>query len=125
VRNLYASLIGTGEHLPPNAYSVEHPPPYFVRLFEHAAQHERFYRVMLAGVGVQRFQNLLRDSIVEFAAAHGGHSPENALSMTVPLRLHAQFMAGATMSMLAWWLEEGKPFTPHQMAGYLIQPHTA
>ena len=55
----------------------------------------------------------------------GGHAPNNALTMTVPLRLHAQFMAGATMSVLTWWLEEGQPFTPHQMAGYLVQPHSS
>jgi hypothetical protein len=74
---------------------------------------------------VQRFQNLLRDSIVQFASGHGANSPEKAVNMKVRLRLHAQFMASATMSVLAWWLEEGQPFTPHQMAGYLVQPHSA
>jgi len=125
VRSLYASLIGTGEHLPPSAYTADHPPPYFVRLFEHAAEHERFYRVMLAGAGARRFQNLLRDSILEFASAHQRDAPRNEPGIAVPLRLHAQFVAGATMSVLDWWLEDGQPFTPHQMAAYLVQPHSA
>jgi AcrR family transcriptional regulator len=125
VRSLYATLMGTGEHLPPSAYTADQPPPYFVRLFEHAAEHERFYRVMLAGAGARRFRNLLRDSILEFASAHRGDSSHNENGMTVPLRLHAQFVAGATTSVLDWWLEDGQPFTPRQIAGYLVQPHSA
>jgi AcrR family transcriptional regulator len=125
VRNIYASLIGGGEHLPPSAYSPAHPPPYFVRLFEHAAEHERFYRLMLAGAGVHRFQQLLRDSIVQFASTQRADSRYAEQSISVPLSLHAQFMAGGTLSVLGWWLQEGKPFSPHQMAGYLVQPHWA
>src|ERR1051326_8145510 len=98
VRNIYASLIGSGEHLPPTAYSADNPPPYFVRLFEHAAEHERFYRLMLAGAGVHRVQQLLRDSIVEFATTRQGDREHVERGMSVPLSLHAQFMAGATLS---------------------------
>ena len=125
VRGIYESLIGSGEHLPPSAYSADNPPPYFVRLFEHAAEHERLYRVMLAGAGVHRFQQLLRDSIVEFASTRRTESPHTGQAMNLPLSLHAQFIAGGTLSVLAWWLEQGRPFSPHQMAGYLVQPHSA
>jgi AcrR family transcriptional regulator len=125
VRNIYASLIGTSEHLPPSTYSADSPPPYFVRLFEHAAAHERFYRAMLAGTGVHRFEQLLRDSIVEFASKQPADSPHARRRSSVPLSLHAQFMAGGTLSVLGWWLEEGKPFSPREMAGYLVQPHSA
>jgi hypothetical protein len=37
--------------------------------------------------------------------------------------MHAQFMAGAALSLLAWWLESGTPLTPRQMAQYLLAPH--
>jgi hypothetical protein len=45
--------------------------------------------------------------------------------MSAALSLHGQFMAGGTLSVLCWWLAEGKPFSPRQMAGYLEQPHSA
>jgi hypothetical protein len=96
-----------------------------VRLFEHAAEHERLYRLMLAGAGLKRFQQLLRESIVEFAATQRPNSAQAEQGRSIPLRLHAQFMAGGTLSVLAWWLEEGQPFSPRQMAAYLVQPHWA
>src|SRR5689334_3780144 len=37
IRQMYDELVVPGEHLPPSAFSLEHPPPYFLRLFEHAA----------------------------------------------------------------------------------------
>jgi hypothetical protein len=41
----------------------------------------------------------------------------------VPIAMHVHFVAGATLSLLAWWLEHDMPFTPHQMAQYLLSPH--
>jgi hypothetical protein len=37
--------------------------------------------------------------------------------------MHAQFVAGAAVSLLAWWLENDMPLSPHQMAQYLLAPH--
>src|SRR5690242_4398995 len=34
MRQMLEALIAEREHLPPSAYSVDRPPPYFVRLFE-------------------------------------------------------------------------------------------
>ncbi len=61
IRQMYDDLLAEEEHLPPNAYSVEHPPPYFIRLFEHAAQHQHFYKLMLCGEGIGRFQKLVKE----------------------------------------------------------------
>jgi AcrR family transcriptional regulator len=68
MRQMYDALVGKGEHLPPHAFSVDNPPPYFIRLFEHAAQHPQFYRLMVCGEGNSRFQKLLRDYIAEVAS---------------------------------------------------------
>src|SRR2546426_11063332 len=36
MRQMYNALVAAEEeHVLPSAFSVEHPPPYFVRLFEH------------------------------------------------------------------------------------------
>ena len=125
MRQMFDSLVGDEEHLPPRAYSVENPPPYFVRLFEHAAQHQQFYRLMLSGEGIGRFQKLVKDYIAEAAAGKMGNSPPTSQRLAVPLEMHAHFMAGATLSLLGWWLENSMPFSPHQMAQFLISPHGA
>lgn len=125
MRQIFDSLVGDEEHLPPSAYSVDNPPPYFIRLFEHAAQHQQFYRLMLRGEGTGRFQTLVKDYIAEAAAGTMGNSSPTSQQVVVPLEMHAHFMAGATLSLLTWWLENGMPLSPQQMAEYLMSPHGA
>ena len=69
MRQMYDALLAAEEHLPPSTFSVEHPPPYFIRLFEHAAQHQQFYKLMLCGEGIGRFQKLVKEYIAEVASA--------------------------------------------------------
>jgi AcrR family transcriptional regulator len=123
IRQMYDDLLAEEEHKPPSAYSVEHPPPYFIRLFEHAAQHPHFYKLMLCGEGIGRFQKLVKEYIAEVVSAKVRElSPANQ-QLTVPIAMHAQYVAGAALSLLAWWLKNDMPFSPHQMAQYLLSPH--
>lgn len=123
MRQMVEALAAGEEHLPPSAYSHEHPPAYFVRLFEQAAQHQQFYKLMLCGEGVGRFQKLLKEYIAELASAKARELPPASPPLTVPIAMHAQFVAGAAVSLLAWWLENDMPLSPHQMAQYLLSPH--
>ncbi len=118
MRQMYDALVGKEEHLPPHAFSSDNPPPYFTRLFEHAAQHPQFYKLMVCGDGNSRFQKLLKDYIAEVTSAKAHDMPP-----AVPLAMHAHFMAGAAVSLLAWWLENGMPLSPLQMAQYMLSPH--
>ena len=123
IRQMYDDLLAEEEHLPPNAYSVEHPPPYFIRLFEHARQHRQFYKLMLCGEGIGRFQNLLKKYIAEMVSAKVRELPATNQHLAVPIDMHAHFIAGATLSLIAWWLDHDMPFTPYQMAQYLLSPY--
>ncbi len=123
MRRMFDALISEEEHKPPSAYSVDDPPPYFVRLFEHAAQHQRFYQLMLCGEGIGPFQKLIKEYIVGVVSANARELPQATRRFTVPATMHAQFVAGATLSLLAWWVENDMPLTPRQMAQYLMAPH--
>jgi AcrR family transcriptional regulator len=123
MRGMYDALVVGEEHLPPSAYSIEHPPPYFVRLFEHAAQHPHFYKLMLCGEGVGRFQKLVKEYIADVASATMREVPSTRQHLTAPAAMHAHFVAGAALSLLAWWLENDMPLSPHQMAQYLMSPY--
>jgi AcrR family transcriptional regulator len=125
MRQMYDELVAEAEHAPPSAYSLEDPPPYFIRLFEHVAGRQPFYRLMLCGVGVPRFQRLVKNyvaEVVETRAADviSGHQPSWA-----PLAMHVQFFAGAVLSLLTWWLENDMPLSSYQMAQYLLARHGA
>lgn len=123
MREMYGALVAEEVHRPPSAFSVDDPPPYFIRLFEHAAHHQQFYKLMVCGEGVGRFQKLVKEYIAEVAAANARGLPPADQHLTVPLAMHAQFVGGAAVSLLAWWLENDMPLSPHQLAQYLLSPH--
>ncbi len=123
MRQMLEALVLEEEHLPPSAFSVEHPPPYFIRLFEQAARHQQFYRLMVCGEGIGRFQKLIKEYIAEVASANVHQLPPVKQHLAVPPAIHAHFVAGAALSLLAWWLENDMPLSPRQMAQYLLSPH--
>jgi len=121
MRQMYDALVSEEVHVPPSAFSVEHPPPYFIRLFEHVAQHQQFYKLMLCGEGIGRFQKLVKEYIAEMASAKVRELTPTNQHFAVPLAMHVQFVAGAVLSLLAWWLENDMPLSPHHMAQYLLR----
>lgn len=123
MRQMIDALLADDEHLPPGAYTPENPPPYFVRLFEHAAQHRQFYQLMLCGEGFSPFQRLVRDYIVEAALVRAHDQTPGGSSGAMQLAMHVQFVAGAAVSLLTWWLENDMPFSPVQMAQFMLSPH--
>ena len=123
MRQMYDALVADEQHALPSAFSLDHPPPYFVRLFEHVAEHQQFYRLMLCGEGVGRFQQLVKEYVVGVAEAKARDWTQAHQPSGVPLVMHVQFLAGGVLSLLAWWLEKGMPLSPHQMAQYLLSVH--
>ncbi|TMC14369.1 MAG: TetR/AcrR family transcriptional regulator [Chloroflexi bacterium] len=121
MRQMYDDMVAAEEHAPPSTFSIEHPPPYFIHLFEHVAHHQQFYKLMLCGEGIGRFQKLVKDYIVEVAAAKMRELTPDSEHLAVPLAMHVQCVAGAVLSLLAWWLENDMPFSPYHMAQYLLK----
>src|SRR5215467_6437225 len=88
IRQMYDALVAE-VHVPPSAFSVEHPPPYFIRLFEHVAAHQQFYKLMLCGEGIGRFQRLLKEYIADMVSAKMGELPQPDQPFAVPFDMHA------------------------------------
>ena len=122
MRQMYDTLLAEVNE-PPNALSADHPPPYFIRLFEHVAEHQHFYKLMLCGEGVGRFQKLVKDYVAEIAEAKVRKLTPANQKPVVPLAMHVQSLAGAVISILAWWLENDMPLSPHHMVQYLLSLH--
>ena len=120
MRQMYDALVAEVVHAPPSAFSTDHPPPYFVRVFEHVAEHQQFYKLMLCGEGIGRFQKLVKEYIAEQASAKVRELTPANQHFAVPPAMHVQFFVGAVLSLLAWWLENEMPLSPHHMAQYLL-----
>ncbi|MCA9903199.1 MAG: TetR/AcrR family transcriptional regulator [Anaerolineae bacterium] len=85
--------------------------------FEHVAEYENLYRVLLSEKGVASFvvkvrrylAQIFQEQIVQ-PAAEVGSEPR------LPLELIAHAMAGAQIGIISWWLEAGKQFSAEEMA---------
>jgi AcrR family transcriptional regulator len=122
IRQMYDALVAEVT-VPPSAFSVDHPPPYFIHLFIHVAEHQHFYKLMLCGEGIGRFQKLVKDYLVEQGEAILRELTPPNQQLAVPPAMYVQYLAGAVLSLLAWWLEHDMPYAPHHMAQYLLLLH--
>ncbi len=123
MRQMYDALVEEW-HAPSGTISGDQPPLYFIRLFEHVAEHQQFYKLMLCGEGIGRFQKLLKGYITEVAETKMREIiPTHQPPLTVPPAMHVHFFVGAVLSLLAWWLENDMPLSPYQMGQYLLSRH--
>lgn len=83
-------------------------------IFQHVAQHADLYRVILGGRGGAEVARSIRT----YLAGHVGRSlaaaPRGTLAL--PAEVLANYIAGAELGFIAWWLESGQPYPPEQMA---------
>jgi AcrR family transcriptional regulator len=84
-------------------------------LFRHVQQQHRLFQVLLRGRGEEVLwkagQAFLSKNIEQAltAACAGKRAP------SVPLAVISQYLAGAFLNLLKWWLEAEMPYSPEQM----------
>ena len=93
-------------------------------LFEEAQQHSALYRMILSGQGGMMLYARLQSRMAELMAdvlesmVMGGDSP-----IEVPLL--ANYLVGALLSLVKWWLDNDMPHPPEYMASvfqHLVRP---
>ncbi len=121
IDNIATDLIA---HLPLQAWNVAAPPALDGRVmdailatFQHAADNAQFYRVILRGEGAskanRRIHAIIRQKATELV---NERTKEGSLRPQVPMDVFANYLAGALMAIITWWLEEDVPYPPDQMA---------
>ena len=119
MREMYDALLEEVK-IPGNASSVDDPLPTVTRLFVHVVEHQQFYKLMFCGEGSGRFQKLVKEYITQLDESKMSTFVPTNPSLVVPPVIHAQFLAGALISILVWWLEHDMPLSPQQMARYFL-----
>lgn len=99
-------------------------PERWVRLFEHFEQYERLYRALLSGKGSPWFATKMRAFLAEMRS---GHEQEHAATVHGKRTGDSHTAAGGyapalvdalLIDTVAWWLEQGRPYPPQQIASY-------
>lgn len=99
-------------------------PRAWVRMFEHFASYERLYRALLGQRGSASFGAKMRTYIADMlseriqslaVAVNNKHIARSHVFVKgfVPAMVSAQLMEAVT-----WWLEQGRPYAPEQVATY-------
>jgi len=105
----------------PQDNDFDSPHPSLTRLFEHAADHARLYRVMLGQRGTPLFAEQLQRHIEGLMRERLEQAGDERRRARVPLEVCVHFMATNAITMLVWWLEQGQPYSAAQMATWLPQ----
>lgn len=102
----------------------EFPHPAWVMLFEHIAEHERLYRALLGEKGSAWFSKKMRIYLAEqiITRARKIVFDLSAKPLTEQRVMQEGFvptvLAGLLIDAIRWWLEENRPYTSGQIAGY-------
>jgi hypothetical protein len=94
------------------------PPRHLVLTFRHLAQHRDFYRTMLGKSGVPAFAARMREYLATVTKERLSKL-RSLFPEAVPILddvFIANFVAGALMSTIIWWLENKLPHSPEYMA---------
>lgn len=97
---------------------TEHPPEVWVKLFEHIAEYERLYRVLLGGKGSPWFVMKMRASLANMVKAH------EPTSSRLPIADHRMFadryipalLSALYVETITRWLEQGRHYSPREIA---------
>ncbi len=94
------------------------PPRQVVLLFEHIARHRDFYRSVLGRPGEPALAARVREYITEFTRQRIA-SLRGIYPAAVPILDDAfisEYVTGALLGIMTWWLESGLPHSPEYMA---------
>jgi AcrR family transcriptional regulator len=106
--------------IPLAGWDEERNPIYLPLLlvFENAAQNAAIYRVVLQGEGAARITARIRDIIVGVLSEllqRPGDNAHLAINPQAPIDFLANYLAGALIGSIAWWLEQSEPPAPEAM----------
>jgi len=110
-----SSLLGAVTEL-----GEKHPAPIWVQFFEHIAKYERLYRTLLGRQGSPWFVWKMRASLAELIQEprHRPHGQRVSAHQvhTFSEDLVADLVSTMFVEAITWWLEQGRPYTPGEMA---------
>lgn len=103
------------EHIRQSEPPAPGSPTSLALFFEHVRAHQHVYRALVRGGGIdllfktghERLRQNIEQHLRELLPA--GEAP------AAPLPLVADYMAGAILTMLKWWLDHDMPLAPAEM----------
>ena len=102
----------------------DHPGRPISMIFQHAAENEDLYLIVLHGDGVdqasERLQTMMTDAVNAYLHSKLEEDKER-MTIGFPVDLFGNYFAGALLGVIKWWLDAGRPYTPEEMEEIFFQ----
>ena len=105
--------------LPGEASPADNALEPILQVFNHVARHADFYQVMLGADGVPSFIAWVREYIEEIALKWFAVLQPDAAKIVVPVEIIVNYLSGAYIGVIIWWLDHNRPHSPEYMANQL------
>jgi AcrR family transcriptional regulator len=86
-----------------------------LELFRHIQEHHRRFQAMVRGHAGDWFWEMMQTALSRTIEQSLAGSYTEKQSPAVPLPVAAQYLAGAFLTLLKWWLSAEMPYSPEQM----------
>lgn len=104
----------------PAAFSFDEPPEALVDFLEHVAEHAGFYHGVLGDSGSPEVRSDVRTYVEGLVRGRVRVVAGDAPAALVPAEFVVGCTAGVALGAISWWLENGTPYTPHQVATWFL-----
>jgi AcrR family transcriptional regulator len=114
LEEIYAALVERIQRMTHEEILSGSSPPSLIA-FQHAAENRDLYRIILSGQGAgavaRRIREYLAGVIQSQLKQRVGENND-----TLPFEVIANYMAGALITLIAWWLENNMPHSAEEMS---------
>jgi AcrR family transcriptional regulator len=108
-------LDALSQHMRQQEQADGRAPPSLALFFDHVRTHHQLYKALVQGGGIHLLYKKGHERLRSNIEQHLGELLPAGEPPTVPLPLVADYMAGAILNLLKWWLDHEMPYTPAQM----------
>ncbi|MDR3573284.1 MAG: TetR/AcrR family transcriptional regulator [Anaerolineaceae bacterium] len=119
--DIYNELLAQFTPISAQNLSMDIPERHLTIVFQQAAANADYYRVMLGEHGVPAFITRLRHLIYQVSLERLEALRKLVPAKPFPSEFVAGFSGGAVIGVLEWWLENGMPMAPEELARYTVQ----
>ncbi len=89
--------------------------PSLVPIFSHAQENHSLFRALMGSDGITLIQKMGHEKTVQNWLKHIERLREKGFKAPSQPMVVAQYLTGAFMSLLKWWLDEKMPHSPEEM----------
>ncbi len=95
--------------------SDPHASPSLVFFFHHVQSHQQLYKALVRGGGIELLYKKGHERLRQNIEQHLSVLVPPGQTPAAPLPLVADYLAGAILNLLKWWLDNGMPYPPKQI----------